>query len=152
MGNEILSNIKIVHITQPATSKEVLATLANVAVANGWAKPGYTEAVWTREEKYPTGLHAQGVEIAIPHADPEWTTIPAMVVGSLSHPACFQPMGGQGAEVQASFIFLLVIPDADAHIRFLQALSSFIENEELLRGLDQSRDVNVLIDHLRKEL
>ena len=152
MSNEILSNIEIVHLPEPLTAKDVLSRLAAVVLNKGWAKPGYFEALWEREVKYPTGLHTPGVEIAIPHADPEWTTVPAMVIGVLEKPAAFDPMGGQGDAVQASFVFLLVIPDANAHISFLQALSSFIEDEAQLRRLDVTRDVSLLINHLQKEL
>jgi PTS system galactitol-specific IIA component len=150
--NNVLSNIKVVSIQHAISRDEILTLMAETALDAGWAKPGFTEALLVREEKYPTGLHTQGVEIAIPHADPEWTTTPGMVVGVLENPVPFQPMGGVGDDVMASFVFMLVIPDAEAHMTFLQALAEYIENEAYLMELGNSRDINPLLDFLAQKL
>lgn len=148
----MLSNTKITHLSKPATSQEVIQTLAEMAISEGWAKEGYGDAVWQRELQYPTGLHTVGIEVAIPHADPEWTLVPAMIVGVLSQPALFKPMGGEGGDVEASLVFLLVIPDPDSHIDFLKAFSATIEDEKIMSAFNETRQIDLLIDNLRKEL
>ena len=147
-----LSRVATVIIPSHAGRDDVLATLARRAVEEGWARPGYGEAVIAREAAYPTGLHAPGLDIAIPHADAEWTLVPSMIVGILEEPAIFEPMGGQGPEVLARFVLLLVIPDAGTHVDFLRALSGFIENEDLLAKFNTTQDVAILTDYLRARL
>jgi PTS system galactitol-specific IIA component len=151
-SGDLLSRIEIVSVHQAASREEVLHSLAETAVAAGWARPGYAEALLKREAAYPTGLHTRGIEIAIPHADAEWTLFPAMVVGLLDEPVVFQPMGGQGGDVLARVILLLVIPDAEAHIGFLRAMAGFIEDEQLLQEFGTTRNVDMLIGYLKQEL
>ncbi|HEX2980449.1 MAG TPA: PTS sugar transporter subunit IIA [Anaerolineaceae bacterium] len=150
MAINVLSNICILNLSEPLTNVEALTLMGNKAVEAKWAKPGFVEAVLAREEKYATGLHTAGVEVAIPHADPEWTIDPGMVIGVCDQPVVFQPMGGLGGDVHARFIFLLAIPDAEAHISFLQALAGFIEDGERLSELERTKDVSALIEYLQQ--
>jgi PTS system galactitol-specific IIA component len=131
---------------------DALAKLADKALEMGWVRQGYREALLRREASYPTGLHAQGLDIAIPHADPEWTLLPSMVVGLLEQPAAFEPMGGQGSQVLARIILLLIIPDADAHIEFLRAISGLIEDPRRFQEFDKTEDIDLLLKHLKVEL
>jgi len=126
--------------------------MSEAALKNQWVKPGYLEALLTRESKYPTGLHTLGVEVAIPHADPEWTITPGMIVSILDQPTEFEPMGGQGEMVQARFVFLLLIPDADTHLKFLQTLAEFIEDEAKLETLGKTKDLTPLLEFFKQNL
>ena len=150
MGLDVLDNIKVLHISEPITPTELFARVGKLAIDSGWAREGFIQALTEREARYPTGLHTAGVEVAIPHADPEWTLQPGMVVCIANPPVPFQPMGGLGGEVQARFIFLLTIPSAEAHIDFLQALATVIEDEERLKELEETQDINRLIEYLRQ--
>lgn len=116
----------------------------------GLAKEGFAQALLEREEKYPTGIHASGTGIAIPHADAEWTLVPGMIVAVLKQPVIFEPMGGQGGEVQVNLVFLLLIVNPDDHVAFLSALADFISDGEKLARLRQEEDLVSLIDHLKQ--
>ncbi len=149
MDQKVLSNVQVVEIQEIISQDQLLKKMGNVAIAAGWAKPGYVEALLERESKYATGLHTEGMDVAIPHADPEWTNEPGMVVALLDKAVTFQPMGGVGGEVKANFVFMLVIPDAEAHIEFLSAFSTFIEDKTHLETLARTRDVNWFLDYLK---
>ncbi len=148
----LLDNIVVKKFTDTVSRQDLLTEMGNGTVESGWAKPGFVQALLTREEKYPTGLHTLGVEVAIPHADPEWTITPAMVVGISTHPVAFEPMGGEGDKVQARFIFMLLIPDAETHMQFLQTLAEFIEDEAKLSQMGKTNDVTPLIDFFRSRM
>ncbi len=152
MTDSILSNIIELRFTDPIDRIELLTTMSEEAQKNQWVKPGYLEALLTRENKYPTGLHTLGVEVAIPHADPEWTITPGMIVSVLEQPTDFEPMGGQGDMVKARFVFLLLIPDADTHLQFLQTLAEFIEDEDKLANLGKTKDINPLLQFFKDNL
>ena len=150
---DVLSHIETVTFTQAVTRDQALRTLADKAMAAGWAKSGYGDAVLRREAAYPTGLHTLGVEIAIPHADAEWTLVPAMLIGVLDEAAAFQPMGGQGGDVMAKIILLLVIPNAEAHLDFLRALVRIHRGRGAsCKNSGQTRTCKMLIGYLRQEL
>ena len=151
MGKTVLDNISSLRFSEEMTWQELLTKMSDEAIKNGWAKDGFKDAILTREEKFATGLHA-AIDIAIPHADAEWTIEPAMVSATLDTPVPFNPMGGEGGMVQAQFVFMLVIPDADAHLDFLQAIASFIEDEELLGDLAETKDISSLIAYLKENM
>jgi PTS system galactitol-specific IIA component len=148
MQNEIVTNIKSIRFTSQQNREDVLALLSTSMLEEGWVLPGHTGAVLEREERFPTGLHTKGVEIAIPHADPKWTVLPAMVVGFLEQPVIFKPMGGVGLDVEAQLVFLLAIQNPDDHIEFLKSLVSIFEDEDFMKDFVKTKKVENLISKL----
>ena len=151
MGKTVLDNISSLRFSEEMTWQQLLTKMAEEAINKGWATPGYKDALLTREEKFATGLHAS-IDIAIPHADADWTIEPAMVTATLDTPVAFNPMGGEGGKVMAQFVFMLVIPDANAHIDFLQAIAGFIEDEDLMGDLAETKDITRLISYLKENM
>lgn len=146
----VLNSLQITRFEQALSRRELLLKMAEIAVENGWAKEGFAQALLEREEKYPTGIHAPGSGIAIPHADAEWTLTPGLIVAVLDQPVVFEPMGGQGGEVEANLIFLLLISNPEDHVAFLSALADFISNAEKLHQLRQPDGVILLVNHLKQ--
>ena len=126
---DLLSNIQVLKLCK-STKEDVLQDLSNAVIRAGYAKPGFYEAILEREESYPTGLHTPGFEIAIPHADAEWTIESSLTIGILNQPVVFQPMGGEGGEVKAKIVFMLTIKDPSQHLDFLKAFSSLMEDSK----------------------
>ncbi len=149
MAKTIWDHVVNLRYDEELTRQELLTKMAGEALARGWAKEGFAEALLAREEMYATGLHA-AVDLAIPHTDAAWTAEPALITALLEKPVVFEPMGGEGGPVKARFVFLLLIPDADAHIDFLQALSDFISDEALLKQFAESEDMDFLIACLKR--
>ena len=52
----------------------------------------------------------------------------------------------------SKFVFMLVIPDANAHIDFLQAIAGFIEDEDLMGDLAETKDITKLIAYLKENM
>ena len=90
MGKTVLDNISSLRFSEEMTWQQLLTKMSDEAIGKGWAKPGFTDAILTREENFATGLHAS-IDIAIPHADAEWTIEPAMVTATLDTPVAFNP-------------------------------------------------------------
>ena len=151
MKKTVLENISHMCFSEEMTWQQLLTKMSEDAIKNGWAKEGFTDAVITREEQYATGLHAS-IDIAIPHAGAEWTIEPAMITAALDVPVAFDPMGGMGGMVKAEFVFMLVIPDANAHVDFLQAMAGFIGDDAKMGELSVTRDISGLIDYLKENL
>jgi len=152
MATEILSNIEVLNLDHSSDREEVLSKMAEVVIEKGYAVPGFLNAVLERERKYPTGLHTRGVEVAIPHADPEWTIKPSLTVGVLEAPVEFEPMGGEGDLVQARLIFMLTIADPSEHLSFLKAFATLVEDEDTLVEFEKNPDIRYLLGRLQSAL
>lgn len=146
----VLNSLHFARFDQPMDRHTLLKHLAEIALREGLAKEGFEQALLEREEKYPTGIHAAGTGIAIPHADAEWTLVPGMIVAVLKQPVTFEPMGGQGGAVQVNLAFLLLIANPDDHVAFLSTLADFISDGEKIARLWQEEDFVSLIDHLKQ--
>ena len=151
MSGELLDNLQVLKL-QKDNKEEVLADLSSAAIAAGYAKEGYLNAILEREENYPTGLHTPQVEVAIPHADAEWANVPSLTIGLLDQPVVFKPMGGDGEDVQAEIVFMLTIKDPKQQINFLRAFSTTMAEPGLLVEFKNSGDYKPLIDQIRKKM
>ena len=70
-------------------------------------KPSYVEAVVAREKVFPTGLAADGHNIAIPHTDPEHVLRPGMGVVVTKEPIEVSMMGSPDIKLQSKILDLL---------------------------------------------
>jgi len=148
MAADILDNLIVIK-SQKKTRDEVLRELTDAAIKAGYAKQGYYEALLEREEKYPTGLHIPQIEVAIPHADVEWTIKPSVTIAVLDEPVIFEPMGGEGGEVNARLVFMLTIEDPKEHIDFLRALTNLMGQAEILVEFAESGDPGPVVEKIR---
>ena len=151
MAADLLSNLQVIK-SKYTTREEVLKELAAAAISAGYAKEGFEQALLDREKKYPTGLHTPQIEVAVPHADAEWTLRPSMVIGILESPVIFEPMGGEGGEVQTELVFMLTIEDPSEHVDFLRAFSSLMEVPQVLIEFKQSGDPQPLVEIIRGKM
>ena len=152
MAADILDNLIVLRTTKK-TKEEVLRVLSDAAIDAGYAKPGYHAAILEREEKYPTGLHIPKIEVAIPHADVEWTIKSSITVGILDEPVTFQPMGGEGGEVQAGLVFMLTIKDPKEHIDFLRAFTNLMGQEtDVLIDFAKTGNPETIVQEIRKNM
>ena len=131
---------------------DVLKELSNAAVNAGYAKEGFGKAIIERELKYPTGLHTPEIEVAVPHADAEWTILPSLTIGILETPVIFEPMGGEGGDVKVELVFMLTIEDPSEHVDFLRAFSSLMEAPQVLLDFKTSGDPQPLLEMIRGKM
>lgn len=151
MAADILDNL-IVKRLDKSTWQEVLVELSEAAIAAGYAKPGYDQAIIEREIKYPTGLHIPLMDVAIPHADAEWAIKPSVTIGIMEKPVAFRPMDGQGGDVMAGLVFMLTIEEPKDHIEFLRAFSSVMGTSEILVEFAKNGKPESLIKQIRQKM
>jgi PTS system galactitol-specific IIA component len=148
---DLLSNLKVIK-SKKTTKEEILGELATTAIDAGYAREGFCEAILEREQKYPTGLHTPRIEVAVPHADAEWTLQPSLVIGILEDQVIFEPMGGEGGEVHAELVFMLTIADPSEHVDFLRAFSTLMEVPQLLIDFKKSGDPKQIVGVIREKM
>ena len=151
VANDLLSNLIVLKVISE-NRDDVLKELANAVIKAGYAKKGFCDAIIERESKYPTGLHTPEIEVAVPHADAEWTILPSLTIGILNTPVIFNPMGGEGGEVNAELVFMLTIEDPSEHVDFLRAFSSLMEVPQVLVKFKNNGDPQPLLEMIRGKM
>ncbi len=151
MSSQMLENVQVLRISQD-NKEAVLKELSDAAIAKGFAKADYHQALIERESQYPTGLHTPEVEVAIPHADAEWANVSSLTIGLLDKPVKFQSMDGLGGDVNAEIVFMLTIQDPKEQIDFLRAFSTVLGSPEILLDFKQTGDHHALVETIRTKM
>ncbi len=148
MSLKMLENVQVLRISQE-NREGVLKALSDAAIAKGFAKAGYYQALIERESRYPTGLHTPSVSVAIPHADAEWANESSLTIGLLEKPVAFQPMDGMGGDVDAEIVFMLTIQDPKEQINFLRAFSTVLGSTDVLLDFKNTGDHKALLEKIK---
>ena len=93
-------------------------------------KPSYVEAVVAREKVFPTGLAADGHNIAIPHTDPEHVLRPGMGVVVTKEPIEVSMMGSPDITLQSKILFPLAMEHPKKQLDLLRQLMNVFKTKE----------------------
>lgn len=93
-------------------------------------KPSYVEAVVAREKVFPTGLAADGHNIAIPHTDPEHVLRPGMGVVVTKEPIEVSMMGSPDIKLQSKIFFPLAMEHPKKQLDILRQLMNVFKTKE----------------------
>lgn len=104
--------------------------LAGVLLSGDWVKESYPSAIHTREENFPTGLNAGGLNIALPHCDMEHVNRGALCVGVLKHPVSWRCMDDPSKTCDVCLVVMLALDEAHAHLEMLQKVIGLLQDQE----------------------
>lgn len=121
-----------------STNLEALNYLARQLVNQNYVTDEFPEAVVARELKYPTGLPAEGIKIAIPHADSKYVKHTAIAIGILKKPLQFSAMDDFSKKIDVGIIVMLAMKEPHGQIEMLQKIVALIQNQELIKNICQS--------------
>jgi galactitol PTS system EIIA component len=122
MKSGLISHPQLCWIGSAADWKEVLQRFAALAEKEGFARPGFAEALIQRENEYPTGLPME-IPLAIPHAYPEFVIHPGVGVALLNPPVSFREMGGEEDQwLSVHLVVLMLVTKEIAHNSDLSAI------------------------------
>ena len=150
---ESMLHDELIFMKYPAKEREVLLKeLTDILKDRGYVKDSYSEALLTRERKYPTGLNTPGIPLAMPHAEAQHVNKPAILVARLTEPVQFKEMGNSGRDVMAKFVFMLAVRDPEGHLAMLSKFMSIFSQENQLKELYAIEDKQALREELEKIL
>ncbi|WP_311171753.1 PTS sugar transporter subunit IIA [Halobellus ordinarius] len=136
------------HLTLTGASHErALEELGAYVVERGYAESEYVDALLEREASYPTGLDIPTAEfgLAIPHADPEYVSEQAVIVGFPEDTLTFQSMDDPDKTVDVDVVILLLVTETEGYTTFLSSLTKLFQDDEFVR-LARERDGDALLD------
>lgn len=135
-------------------AEAVLRTLSDRLLDGAYVAATFPEALLEREASYPTGLPAEGLGVAIPHADPEHVRVPAVALATLNQPVRFQVMGDPQQEVEVSVVFLLALNNPDGQLSVLRQVAELVQSPERVVAVHKAatlEDVREAVAQTRKE-
>lgn len=137
---------------QFADNEAALRFLAGQLNAAGKVHDDFFDAVWAREQKFPTGLPAGKINVAIPHADAKYVKESAIAVATLAQPIPFHNMAVTDQEIPVSLIMMLAIHEPHGQVQVLQNVMALFQDEQHLAKLLQEHDAHALFTDLDKTL
>lgn len=134
---------------------EALTELSNRLHEKDKVKESFKEAILEREKNYPTGLLLNGLNVAVPHADPEHVINPTLEIATLENPVNFKRMDDPSKDVDVSIMFVFAVNNPDTHLSMLQETFQLMQmngfREELM-ACKSSKDAKNVIEKYLKEI
>jgi PTS system galactitol-specific IIA component len=117
------------------SSEDAIRILADELYQRGYVKDAFKDAVLARERSFPTGIPTE-IPVALPHADAEYSELPAIALGVLAEPVSFGLMGGDDDEtVETRLIFMISLPEPKDQMLMIQRLVKLFREKDCLVGL-----------------
>jgi galactitol PTS system EIIA component len=136
--------VRIDVAADDATS--LLSTMADELHAAGIVKETFKDALLAREEKFPTGLPTQVMQVAIPHTDVEHVERSFISVARLAQPVAFHEMGANARTVDVRLVCMLAVADKSSQVGTLQALIGMFSDQAVMERLRDAPDDRALYD------
>lgn len=135
-----------------ANSAEAITKLGELLFENGHVEDSFIAAVIEREKVFATGLPTPGIQVAIPHTDPEHVRKTAIAVGVLPEAVSFGEMGNPQRTVDVNVICLLAVKQADFLVSLLQELVAIFQDAEILHQIVTADSAQVVADIFNQRL
>lgn len=148
---EELDKSVIVPDLEAESWEDVMKSLGQKLIDEGYTKESYIDALLTREKDFPTGLDIDGLGVAIPHTDVSHVNKAGIAIGVLKKPVTFIQMGSDDEEVGVKLVFMLAVTDPNAHIDELQRIIEIIQDKDVLEKLFTVTDKDTIIEVIKEK-
>jgi len=133
IGETEMGNHKTFGIQGDAKDwEEAIRLCGKALIENRCVDQTFVEGCINREKEYPTGLPS-AIPVAIPHFQSPGILQNSICVLRLNQPIVFYRMDSSDEYIETNLIFNLAIKDSENHLEFLQALMTFLMDEDKLR-------------------
>lgn len=114
--------------------EDVFHHLADKLIAEGFVKESYREAIFKREEDFPTGIALEHHAVAIPHCEAEHALKPAIYFIRPDKAVKFNRPDEDGT-VNAELIIALVVTDPQDQLAILRELFGKLQDNDFIEQL-----------------
>ncbi|NVO89582.1 PTS sugar transporter subunit IIA [Lactobacillus rhamnosus] len=126
----------------------IITKLAHQLEAKDLVTERFLPHVLAREEKYPTGLAAGPIGVAIPHTDSIYVKESQIAFASLAKPISFKNMVDLEQNVPVSLVFMIAMSSPHEQTALLSNLMNMFQDQQTLQQLNQSDTKKQVIDIL----
>lgn len=128
---------------EAASEEEVFGIVADKLKKAGMVNEGYLNGITQREQRFPTGLITQHLNIGLPHSDPEFVEKPFVFVCRLKDKVGCRQMG-DSQEMQVKDLFFLGISDGKNQVGLLQAFMNLFMDESFVNAYREAEEANAV--------
>jgi fructose-specific PTS system IIA-like component len=149
-GNAMITEDIVCLSSHSETKEEAIRELVDLLHSGGRIDDPdlVEEAVWAREETYPTGM---GYGVAIPHCKSPHVTVNSIAVLKLNTPVVWK----KGDEDTVHFLIFIAISAAakgDQHLKIIAGLARKLMHEEFRQQLMDATSPHVVVQLLEQHL
>lgn len=153
MNYSDLFRADLVELRGNYPSKEVcFERIGEELVLKGFVTNEFLKAIKEREMKYPTGLHLEAMNIAIPHTDVEYVKSPFVYICKLNSPLSFIQMGTNDVKVEVETVMILGIKEPKEQVGMLSGLMSVFNNKDFIEKLRKAGDKNEVVNLFQHQI
>jgi len=121
-----------------------IALMAGVLVVEGHVTESFAAATQKREKRSPTGLPFAPHPVALPHAEPEHVTNPAIAIATLAAPVKFRQMGSPQTSLDVSLIVMPVLSAKEQAAASLARVIELLQDDAFRADLIAAADAESL--------
>lgn len=116
---------------EASTEEEVFEKIGERLKELGYVNEGYLDGIKQREQRFPTGLITQYLNIALPHSDPEFVEKPFIYIVRLTEDVECRQMG-DNREMNIKNLFFLGIKEGREQVGLLQSFMNLFMEESFV--------------------
>ncbi|WHY81006.1 PTS sugar transporter subunit IIA [Siminovitchia fortis] len=125
----------LIFYDQPLRDQDqIFDFMADELERKKYVTSGFREAIKEREQKFPTGLKLDGMNIAIVHTEAEYAKTEKLVIIKLKNPATFHNIETL-EPIDVSLVFGLILSDSEKHLEVLKKLGTLLQNQKIIKDI-----------------
>lgn len=137
---------------QANSKEEVIRKAANDLLDKQFVTNEFHQAVMKRERNYPTGLHLEHINIAIPHTDIHYIKKPFVYVCKLETKVPFIQMGSVDEEVLVEAVLVLGINEPKEQVGMLSGLMEVFNDERTVNKFKRKKEASDVVKLLQDRM
>lgn len=131
----------LIFIEDVEKQSEVFNFIGNKLQEENIVNDQFIDALFERENKYPTGLDLSPISedipsAAIPHTETEYCKSKCIVFVKLEHPVKFNSMIEPDVEIDVRYLFFIINDQKENQTNVLSELMAFLTNPDNVKTLD----------------
>lgn len=136
---------------KPVNQEEVFKNVADCLIKEGYANSDYYDQLIERERSYPTGLHMESTDVAIPHVNNEFVNKSTIYVSKLNVPCEWKSMEDAAKTLSVSLVFNICLAEKEKQVDVLSEIIELIQKKEIINSLLNCTDIYRMMEIIRKE-
>ncbi|HLR41748.1 MAG TPA: PTS sugar transporter subunit IIA [Pseudogracilibacillus sp.] len=138
----------LVFYDAPLTNQnDLFDFMADQLMERNYVKEGFRDAIKNREEKYPTGLKLDGLNLAISHVEKEYANAQKLVVIMPEKPIIFKNIETFDP-LEVNLVFGIILNNSNEHLEILKNISQMFQEKEMINkinNIDSKEQLSILM-------
>jgi PTS system galactitol-specific IIA component len=130
--------------------EQALKTLSDELVKKDYVTDEFYTQVVSREKKFPTGMTANGIGIALPHTDDKFVKTSKVAFMRLNKPVKFQGMEAKDQVVDVQLVFMIALTEPAEKLAVLQLLMDLFSKQAVAEQLVNAKTASEVVEILNK--